>query len=70
MSESHTFEQADTVYLSAAPWIPEPEPDSFWAEIVSGLLNLVCIIERHKLKREYTTADLRKAGKKALCRDE
>jgi hypothetical protein len=42
--------------------------DHFWSEIVSLLLRLVCLIEREKLQREPTTAELRKAGKQALCK--
>ena len=41
--------------------------EEFWEEVVSALLNLVCIIERRKLKRKPDTAELRKAGKQALC---
>lgn len=42
----------------------------FWEAQVSVLLSQVCIIERHKLNRRYTTAELRKLGKElAAIRD-
>ena len=45
------------------------DDQEFWEEFVSGLLNLVCIIERQKLKRKPDTAELRKAGKQALHKE-
>jgi len=41
---------------------------AFWEEVNSALIRLVCIIERHKLHATYTTSELRKAGKQALCK--
>ena len=43
--------------------------EQFWQELVSIMLKAVCLIERAKLKREHTTADLRKAGKQAICKE-
>jgi hypothetical protein len=39
----------------------------FWEEFTALLIQLACLIERDRLKRENTTADLRKAGRKILC---
>jgi hypothetical protein len=41
----------------------------FWQEVNALLIQLVCLVERHKLASTYTTSDLRKAGKSALCTD-
>ena len=35
----------------------------FWEDFVSYLIQIVCLIERKKLKRFPTTAELRKLGK-------
>lgn len=39
---------------------------AFWENVVSLLLSLVCLIEKEKLQRDPTTAELRKAGKQVL----
>ena len=44
------------------------EQERFWEEVVALLLQGVCLIERLKLKRDVTTADLRKAGKAVICK--
>jgi hypothetical protein len=49
------------------PCACETADDKFWSEMVSLLLRAVCLIERDKLHRTHTTADLRKAGKKVLA---
>ena len=36
---------------------------AFWEDFVSYLIQIVCLIERKKLKRFPTTAELRKLGK-------
>jgi len=41
--------------------------EQFWQEFASLLIQLTCLIEREKLKKEVTTADLRREGKKAIC---
>jgi len=38
----------------------------FWREYHCLLLSMVCLIEKHKLDSRHTTAELRRAGKKAL----
>jgi len=40
----------------------------FWEDFVSYLIQIVCLIERKKLKRSPTTAELRKLGKER-CND-
>lgn len=45
----------------------EYDDTAFWEEFLSLLIQMGCLIERKKLGREITTADLRKAGKRALC---
>lgn len=40
-----------------------------WEELVGLLIQAACLIEREKLDKEYTTAELRKAGKQSLCVD-
>ena len=35
----------------------------FWEDFVSYLIQIVCLVERKKLKRFPTTAELRKIGK-------
>jgi hypothetical protein len=50
--------------------LPPPDDLEFWEAQVSLLLSQVCTIERYKLKRRYTTAELRKWGKElATTRD-
>lgn len=44
------------------------DDEEFWKEFVGLLIQLVCLVEREKLKREPTTAELRKAGKETLCK--
>ena len=43
--------------------------EQFWEEWVSIMLKAVCLVERAKLKRKHTTAELRKAGKQAICKE-
>jgi len=43
------------------------DDSSFWEELVSQLISVVCLIERKKLGRTLTTSVLRKAGKDSLC---
>lgn len=45
----------------------EKEEEKFWEGFVALLLQLVCHVERSKLHRRHTTAELRKAGKQSLC---
>lgn len=45
----------------------QEEDEKFWEGFVAILLRLVCHIERGKLNRKHTTAELRKAGKDSLC---
>ena len=45
------------------PW----DDTEFWEELLALILQVACLIEREKLGKEITNADLRKAGKKALC---
>ena len=45
------------------PW----DDKEFWEELVSLLLQVVCLIEREKLGKLMTNADLRRAGKQVLC---
>jgi len=48
---------------SGKPW----DDTEFWEEFLALILQVACLIEREKLGKEITNADLRKAGKKALC---
>lgn len=43
------------------------EDEAFWQEFNSLFIQLVCLVEKKKLKCTYTTSDLRKAGKTVLC---
>ena len=43
--------------------------DKVWEDFVGLLVQMECLIERKKLHRAHTTADLRKAGKRVLCVD-
>lgn len=45
------------------------EDQAFWQGIVALAIQFVCHVERHKLHCTYTTSDLRRAGKSALCGD-
>ena len=45
------------------------DDEALWEGLVSLLIQMACTIERLKLRRTYTTSDLRKAGKRALCND-
>jgi len=47
--------------------VEKTEDEKFWEELNALIIQLACLIERRKLKRPVTTADLRKAGKQALC---
>lgn len=47
----------------------ECDDTRLWEELVSLLIRAACLIEKEKLGREHTTAELRKAGKRALCVD-
>lgn len=44
----------------------DPTDETFWQEIRSLLLQMVCLIEKQKLAQEHTTADLRREGKRVL----
>lgn len=39
----------------------------FWEELNGLIIQMACLIERKRLGKDVTTADLRKAGKKVLC---
>lgn len=43
------------------------EDMEFWEEMFGLVIQIGCLIERKRLDRTITTADLRKAGKKVLC---
>jgi len=47
--------------------VEKTEDEKFWEEFNALLIQIACLIERRKLKRPITTADLRRAGKQALC---
>lgn len=42
------------------------EEMQFWEELNALIIQIACLIERKRLGREVTTADLRRAGKRAL----
>ena len=44
-----------------------PDDSEFWEELVALYLQMVCTIERYRLNRRYTTAELRKMGKEAAA---
>lgn len=41
--------------------------EEFWKEFLALLIQLGCLIEKKKLNRKHTIADLRQAGKQVLC---
>lgn len=41
---------------------------AFWEELNSLLIQMVCVIERQKLRSTHTTSELRKIGKAVLCK--
>jgi len=53
--------------MVAEDCLPVDEDREFWEEFWSLLIQMSCLIERKRLDRKITTADLRKAGKKVLC---
>lgn len=54
-----------------SPKKPEPGPpwddSKFWEELLALILQVACLIEREKLGKSVTNADLRRAGKEVLC---
>lgn len=43
------------------------EDEKFWEDLNALIIQIACLIERRRLKKTTTTADLRRAGKQALC---
>ncbi len=49
---------------------PPSEDEDFWLEIHAMLLKLVCLVEKRKLHRKCTTADMRRIAKAVIQKAE